>query len=552
MQLKLLQRVKHILHALLDALAWHILQIIYRAFIQSQRLKREGCGHMVEAIGTSRWGNEMRTLLFILILLMVWTSGYLYAAPESPVHAEVKPHNGAPALFIDGKPVYVTGFLAAVAAEDKIYKEMAGTGIHFYVDYVSLGNEAEGKHDFSVTDAYFARIKALDPDAYFIPRIGVTAPGWWQEKHKEECCKFASGALGPQSFASELWKKDMKEDVTEFIKHVRSSSYANRVLGFLVCSGYTAEWQSWGLWSRQLGDFSDPSAKGFRRWLANKYKSDEALQSAWKDSSVKIETAGIPDSKERIQSSMMNFRDPEKDGTKVTDFYLYYSDVTADAIAYFAGVVKEASDKSMLAGCFYGYMNQHGLFQQESGHNALSKVLSCPDIDFLASPSCYSVRGPGGISNFMTMAESVKLHGKLFFDESDIRTFLSRENDPFGRCKNAAETLAVLKREAGHVLSRGAYSWWFDMAGGWFSDKRILSLLTQLRKASEESMNSDRKGSAEIAVIFDDRSCSVMRPGQLAVHLMVESAVTWPRAGAPMDFYLLSDIAHPDMPKHKL
>ena len=60
-------------------------------------------------------------------------------------------------------------------------------------------------------------------------------------------------------------------------------------------------------------------------------------------------------------------------------------------------------------------------------HLALEKVLACPDVDFLTSPTSYAFRqfGGEGTSHFMSLLGSIKLHGKLWFNENDVRTSLA-------------------------------------------------------------------------------------------------------------------------------
>ena len=495
----------------------------------------------------------LRSLIPVVACLLLTVLSARADSPK-PLHAEVKMLNGAPAVFVNGKPIFPMGFVRSMWIDDKYIKEMRDAGVHVYMD--GMGYDTEGTGDYSGIDAFFEHFVSIDPNALFVPRIQVDAIGKWLDANPEERCKYSDGTFGPVSIASEPWKKDAGEDLAAMIKHVRGSKYADRVLGFLICSGYSSEWQSWGLWDGKIGDFSEPAVKAFRKWLTAKYKTDNALRKAWKDPSVSLETVTIPTPNERRASSAMFFRDPQKDGMRITDFYEFYSNTTADTIIHFARVVKEASDGDMLAGFFYGYLNQYGSLQPESAHNAVTKVVNCPEIDFFASPACYSDRQPGGTSNFMTMAESIGLHGKVHFDESDIRTHLTKLDQVVGRCNTPEETFGVLKREMGQVLARAQTLWWFDMAGGWFSDERVMSLIKQLKTAADQSLSRLRAGSAEIAVFLDDKSNTVFSPTGntegLPIELMVLPVVSWPRVGAPQDYYLLSDITHPKMPRHKL
>ena len=120
--------------------------------------------------------------------------------------------------------------------------------------------------------------------------------------------------------------------------------------------------------------------------------------------------------------------DPAKE-QDVIDFYLYNSDLVAETINTFAAAVKQFTHREKLVGVFYGYILQlcGEQRQQNAGHLALGKVLASPDIDFLTSPTSYAYRQVGGegTCHYMSLLDSVKLHGKIWFNEDDIRTSLT-------------------------------------------------------------------------------------------------------------------------------
>lgn len=58
-------------------------------------------------------------------------------------------------------------------------------------------------------------------------------------------------------------------------------------------------------------------------------------------------------------------------------------------------------------------------------------MLQCEDVDILAGPVGYSEReATGGIASYMTIVSSVAEAGKMWFDESDYRTYLSKDEEP--------------------------------------------------------------------------------------------------------------------------
>jgi len=92
---------------------------------------------------------------------------------------------------------------------------------------------------------------------------------------------YDDGSLGPQSMASERWLEQVSADLTAYVRHTRTSPYADRVIGYHICSGESAEWQAWGMWSPRRGDFSRPMREAFRQWLKARYVTDAELRRAW-------------------------------------------------------------------------------------------------------------------------------------------------------------------------------------------------------------------------------------------------------------------------------
>ena len=63
-----------------------------------------------------------------------------------------------------------------------------------HVDHGDLGHVAPDRYDYGEFDRYFAAILDVDPQAYFLPHVGVTGPLWWQQAHPEEMCQFEDGS----------------------------------------------------------------------------------------------------------------------------------------------------------------------------------------------------------------------------------------------------------------------------------------------------------------------------------------------------------------------
>ena len=161
---------------------------------------------------------------------------------------------------------------------------------------------------------------------------------------------------------------------------------------------------------------------------------------------------------------------------------------------------------------FYGYPLQYGGRAAESQHLALADVLACPDVDFLSSPAMYNHREPGGSSTTMLPLGSVKLHGKMFFDEVDLRTHRSASDATPGRAKNELESVGIMKREFGMDMALGNACWWFDMAGGWYSGELsqligdMKPLFDRINALAESQRPIQDEMRPEVAVLLDEKS----------------------------------------------
>lgn len=473
-----------------------------------------------------------------------------------PLRTEIADYRGDPTLYVDGQPRPLITYLHHGGETGELHAQAAAAGLKVYSDWFGgseagdLGHVSPGEYDYSTFDAYFAAVLDRVPDATFLPHIGVVAPRWWQEEHPEECALFSTGARGPSSIFSERWQREMGEDLTRLIAHLRSAPYADRILGIIFYAGYTAEWQMWGTWEEFCDDYSEPAHRAFRAWLRERYGDDAGLQAAWQDPEVTLDTAAIASCAERRESGPF-LRDPAQ-GRRVIDLNRFNSEGTAAAIEHFASVVKEATGREWITGTYYGYMAAHGMRQQLTGHNALARILRCPDVDMLMAPNMYQYRWLGGTSTFMSATESVKLHGKLWFDESDLRTYLSDPAAGCGRTETPEESVAVTWREFANVLTRRVAVGWYDMGGGWYSDEPMWECYRQQMRVAERAFARREPFDADVAVIIDEVSSDYYRMSDLYRLMVVDTVADLPLVGVSWDCLLASDLADPRLPDYRV
>lgn len=497
--------------------------------------------------------------------------------PRQPAKtvAQVKLHHGTPTLFINGQPHNGMAW-ATYGPTTQVFHDFTDAGVTLFT---FCGTPTEGGYglsktvwvapnqfDYSQFDQRVMMLLSVNPNACFFPRLYLHAPKWWSDANPDDVVLtdpgdghprpfLHSGGKPAPSWASEAWRRDTVAALHRFIAHVEASPYADRVIGYHLASGTTEEWMMWGGNENEWVDYSPANVKRFRQWLRDKYGTVVQLRRAWHDEQASFDTATIPTKVQRQQTTLGAFRDPAREQA-VVDFYLYNSDLVADTINHFAAAVKEATHRDKIVGVFYGYLLQlcGEQRQQNAGHLALGRVLASPDVDFLCSPTSYAFRqlGGEGTAHFMSLFDSVKLHGKLWFNENDVRTSLSGGKvGEWGRPSSVDGDILQQDKELALALVHGAAQWWFDVGGNKYNHPRLMGRIGELVKAASTTSSLDRSSVDEIALVVDEKSLTQLRVADpLGNWLLLGQLPALQRLGTPVGHYLMSDL--PRLQRHKV
>ena len=495
--------------------------------------------------------------------------------------ARVAFHRGAPTLFINDRPAFGTvHWCPSPPAEEgewfaaPFVRQFADAGVHLIHFCVGTRVPAPEWDAPDETGRTFypervlpklRRLLDLDPEAYFILRVSIEMrPEWWGKRHPEELEVWGDGGRDTESYASTVWREQAGDFIRALIGTIRSHPEGERVIGYQPAAGGSGEWVKNSAMENRATDYSEPMRRYFRAWLGRRYDGDlNALREAWRDGRAMFNTAEAPSPEEQEGADLYHFRDPAR-GRKVMDFFECLADLTAEEISHFCRVIKDATDGEALAGVFYGYIMEltwsNGFFHQRldmehpayqrSGHLALSKVLASPDVDYLASPYSYGFRGIGGDGPFMSLTESVRVHGKLWFNEEDTRTHKFPPNSAYGMVGTPEESVSILTRNFATALEHASAAWWADWASpgrGPYDDPSILEVLQRFIRIGEKSLACpDRSPCADLAVIIDEQSFLYERLIRTLDWPLIFRQRHWglSRIGAPHDLYLIDDLAH--------
>ncbi len=484
--------------------------------------------------------------------------------------AEVKDLHGSPTLFINGEPTAPLMFWGRLSdggsyrfAPDDSYsvyqsqvRKAAASGIHIYSFPIPMPWPKEGQEpDFKGVEATFRATLAADPHALLLPRFKMSAPGWWQKDHPDECLTFDDGKTRGECPASTIWRKQSLEHLRALVRFCEEH-YGDRVLGYHPCGQHTSEWFYQRSWEPRLSGFSPAMNAGLRRWLAKRYQTDDALRAAWRDSNVSLETASVPTAAQRRSTTLGLFRDPSRE-RMVIDFYEYKQLAMQEPLEEMARVIKEETKRKKLVVLFYGYLfDMSGIPSgpQASGHMAMERMLGCKDIDVLSSPISYYDRQSGGAGLFMTAVDSVRAAGKLWLNEDDTRTYRSAKNAGFGRIDTPQKSLWVHQRNYGHILPRRMACWYMDLKGtGWLAGQDLWDNIGRLKQHYDASVATPATFSPEVTIIVDERSTfvtacnpTVMKP----LCYLLRSRLY--RMGAPVRVHYLGDLLAGKIPPSKV
>ena len=144
------------------------------------------------------------------------------------------------------------------------------------------------------------------------------------------------------------------------------------------------------------------------------------------------------------------------------------------------------------------------------------------------------------------------MRGKLWINEADNRTFLTRKDAGHSRSDTLADTIGVFYRELAQVLTKHAAVSYYDMAGGWYSHPDLLRSVGKANELSRQSLTGRSPFVPEVCLLVDPNSFYYMRTTDVVGHLAGENLFAAPQSGVPFDYCLLSDMGQPWFPDYKL
>lgn len=511
------------------------------------------------------------------------------ARKRAEAHMEVQ--SGRPRLVVDGKPtapVFLKNSPWGLEKQAQI-GDFKKAGTHIYDVAVLLGrgvySEEKGvwlgaqKYDFSEIDRTLWRVLRVDPEAYILISLICDPYRDWGVEHPDEVTQDQNGLkaivdthlkryggvpknrgerFGP-SLVSEPFRQEAAETLRQVVAYIRQSEPGKAVIGYHIAGASDAQWFQWADWSpTSFPDYSPGAQRSFRNWLRRLYQDDvSAFRLAWARPTVTFDTAAVPDAGRFFLPN--RFVIDAKTDQDVIDYNRFLSEGPAETVLYLAQALREATGGKAVLGT---YCEDISSYIPICSHLALGRYLESNVLDFFTGPTAYLVRLPGQCGAGRSVFGSTLLHGKLWFNEEDLRSWHSTPSTPnnnqsWGRAETAGAFNAMVRRESGMMLTYGMGLYMADADGGWFRDDDIMKGIAESNRAFEQDLAVPGIPRADMAVFLSEESEYYLYP-QAASSIrirdgqIVRQIYDLNTSGVPYRLYLLSDLGRLKLPEHRV
>jgi len=531
---------------------------------------------------------------------------------------EIRRHNGVPTIHVNHEPIH--GMTATSCAFDDpgVVRDFVAGGVEIMMIWIEIGLhcwKGPGEYDWSYAEKKLRHFEEHSGDTYWIMRnrLSLLDP-WFARAHPTEvhnppdAAGNDAGTMSVANIVSPVWCEKVCELVAAFVSWLKTTKWAERVIGFMLNAGGTEEWLVFNTAELYRGEYPEVVTREFRTWLRREYHNDEEkLRSAWRGKEVgdvlaprevqdrlpTFDDARCPTGHMRKGSHIWgpySLRDPLYERQAI-DYYRFLNETVSDHLIAFCKTAKEAARTPVICGGFHSYLWWEGgvySYIQEYGHGLIQKLMASPWVDFTSDITSYDCRYPGGPSGYLGLSHTHNVSGKLHYTEVDLVTINQLEprhrdawaaadtshippgtSEPvipqkeWGWNKNYCgrdmdEQLAILQREHFHNLMTGTAYWWFDIRQHDYQAPEIVSCLRKLSDIGKRAVTWDRRSISEVAFVVseDTPMFQAASNGELlrfeleASHkLLIDGCnKAWGLAGVPYDVYELHDLARQDFP----
>lgn len=449
--------------------------------------------------------------------------------------------NGVPRLMMDGKPQSNYIFSAARISKgnkletDSVTSEIRmarKTGVKIYsISFEPFYNGPDDKAAIDFAENICKHVFENDPDAYLMPRVTVEKSVLAEKNMRLKNLSY-DGSRDQPSLSAPEFREEARRALRDFIRYMEKH-HGDRMMGYHPAFGNHGEFQYCNFARRgnYIG-YDDATRTAFRKFLKEKYGTNEKLAAAWHKRTVTFENAMVPPPTIRFGSPDEAFHDPVKEQASI-DFNEFLNNSMADFALELANVVREECGKKRIVGLFYGYSFEcmpQGNGPSQSGHFALARVLHSPNVDMLCGPYSYSnqARVLGAPQFTHTVGESITAAGKLWVNEDDTATHISfarREwEDGSHRMtfdRDINETKQLIRRNFVFNMARNYGIWWYDHhSHGMWNDQELWNEKARADRIEKAIMKDPAPYTQEIVLSFDEKNAKYIVTSERPRHTL--------------------------------
>ncbi len=349
------------------------------------------------------------------------------------------------------------------------------------------------------------------------------------------------------SYHSQVLKDAYKKQISQIIGELKRLGLAKFIVGFHIGGGHDNQMVTTHF------DYSKPAVKAFRQYLKEKYRTVSALQKAWHDPAVTFDNAQAPKF-----TSNDDCLYPEKEQNCI-DFFQFSKTSGWRMAGEIGEFAKKLIGKEVftMRWCMGPYSGNPGASLD------IYDFLTNQKFDILVAQSSYNLRPPSSPSVTLLPLDSFHLHGKLYTNEFDIRTWNaapSWEKEimsiSWGLMIDYQMWQAANRKLAGAMYAADMGFWYLDMAPGWFNDKELLSDIKEVAETGNELFNMPPANwQSDVAFVIDDDGMfqrNLPSPEWMFDMTMLVQTQLLQLGGSSVPFsrYCLNDlIANPDLAK---
>lgn len=443
----------------------------------------------------------------------------LAAEPESP-NAKIVYSGLLPGIETNGKTIPPYAMMECELVPDPasefIIRKCAEMGLHLYG--IQRFNRLkfqrpDGTWNFDVFGLGLCRILQLDPEARFAISYqcgGSRLANGWAKKHPDELVGYAresnskhhyAGNVIAPSFASEVYRAEERAFWEAFGEYARSKPWRRRLV--MIHCGFGGSGDGMPSGCHCMPDTGKRMTERFRAALKAKYKTDDALRKAWADETVTLDTAMVPNERQRHGSGKF-MKDPsDPRDVRVSDYYECYHSVFEEFMIGFGLSVKKAFPGA-LAGAYYGQAVLG--YTPEGTTTKFDRIMSTRALDYFYS----TTRGYNLIDGlYRVLVPPMRDAGMFASVEGDVRVHTGlAHGDMQWRCKTPEESRSTVGKFVCNSLVWG--TGWHVLDFGlkhrvrWFNCPEALEPLAAGIKAwNRHFAAGDTALSADVAVVVE-------------------------------------------------